>query len=104
MVVSSCSSTAAVHGPAAPEQELTTINASLDAIARQRACDVLEVLLAGAKNRLERVGQRALLGGERAAEGLVHQPGMEFAHVARLAISSKALPIQNTVSGWSTGS
>src|SRR5262245_4200073 len=51
-------------------------------VAGQRAGDVLEVLLAGAKDRLERIGDRALLGGERAAEGLVHQPGMDVAHAA----------------------
>src|SRR5262249_39598363 len=65
----------------------------LDAVARQRASDVLEVLFAGAEHRFERVGQRTLVGGERAPKGLVHQPGMDVAHAVRLSISCNALPV-----------
>src|SRR6266849_796998 len=43
----------------------------------ERASDVLEILMPGAKNGFQRVGERALLGGERAAQRLVHQPGMD---------------------------
>jgi hypothetical protein len=37
----------------------------------------------GAKGRFQRVGERALLGAERAAEGLMHQPGMQVCHATR---------------------
>src|SRR5260221_6091973 len=43
----------------------------------ERARDVLEILVPGTKRGLERIGEGALLGAERAPERLVHQPGMD---------------------------
>src|SRR5262245_47345650 len=52
----------------------------LQAAAFERAGDRLEVLLAAAKHRFQRVGERALLRGERARERLMLEPGMNVAH------------------------
>src|SRR5262245_14449272 len=55
---------------------------ALHAVALEHADDLGKIVLAGAKHRFERIGQRAFFGAERAAQGLVHQPGMKIAHAA----------------------
>src|SRR5262245_1495136 len=52
----------------------------LHAAIFERASDRLEVLLAAAKHRFQRVGERAFLGGERTPQRLLLQPGMNVAH------------------------
>src|SRR5262245_26055696 len=51
------------------------------AVALEHADDLGKIVLAGAKDRFHGIGQRAFLGAERAAQGLVHQPGMKIAHI-----------------------
>src|SRR5262245_55213558 len=54
---------------------------TLDAVALECVGDLGKIVLTGAKHRFERIRQRALFGGEQAAQGLVHQPGMKIAHL-----------------------
>src|SRR5712692_9598084 len=44
---------------------------AFDAVALERAGDLLEILRSGAKDRLQGVGQRAFLGLERTPQGLM---------------------------------
>src|SRR3984893_7362830 len=52
---------------------------TLDALALERARHLLEVLLPGAKDPLERIGESALLRLQQAAQGLMLQAGMNVA-------------------------
>src|SRR3984893_11475691 len=55
---------------------------TLDALALERARHLLEVLLAGAKDPLECIGEGALLRLQRAAQGLMLEAGMNVGHGA----------------------
>src|SRR5262245_64955024 len=55
---------------------------TLDAVALEHAGDLGKIVLTGAKHRFHGIGQRALFGAERAAQGVVHQPGMKIADLA----------------------
>src|SRR5262245_50863511 len=50
-------------------------------VALEHAGDLGKIVLTGAEERFQRIGQRAFLGAERAAQRLVHQPGMKIAHI-----------------------
>ena len=51
-----------------------------DPFAFERARHVLEILMSGAKDLLQRFRQRGFAGGQRTAEGLMRKPGMKIGH------------------------